>query len=91
MKKGYEIGYRIYNLRLIKGYTREELSHLANISAKFLYEIETGRKSFSIQTLIRLSYVLEITSDYILTGDDSFIKPEKRKYISEMSNITGKM
>ena len=88
MEKDTEIGFRIYNLRLIKGYTREEMAYLADISTKFLYEIETGRKGFSIHTLIKLSDVLEIACDYILTGDVRYIEPERLKCIYEISNIT---
>ncbi len=90
MKKEYETGYRIYILRLIKGYTREELSELVDITPKFLYEIEKGRKNFSVQTLIKLSNVLEVACDYILTGDEKFIKKENREFINEMFSITNK-
>ena len=32
--------------RIMRGYTREVFAELANISTKFLYEIETGKKDF---------------------------------------------
>lgn len=40
MKKGLknkEIGFRIMQLRLDRGYSRERLAELANISSKFLF------------------------------------------------------
>lgn len=61
-------GKRIKELRNKKGYTREELSKLVKISPKFLYEIETGNKGFSAQTLSSLAYVLNTSCDYILFG-----------------------
>lgn len=41
-----QIGERIRELREIQGYTREGLSEKVDISAKFLYEIEVGKKAF---------------------------------------------
>lgn len=39
-------GGRIYLMRIMRGYMRENLAELANVLAKFLYEIETGKKDF---------------------------------------------
>lgn len=61
-------GERIQLTRIMRGYTRETLAELAEISSKFLYEIETGRKGFSAIVLYNLSKALHVDSDYILTG-----------------------
>ncbi len=66
-------------LRNDRGYTREQLAELADISDKFLYEIETGKKGFSAITLMNLSKALEVSLDYIMTGTGS------RKYDSEIA------
>ncbi len=42
-----DAGARIRRIRELNRYTRDELAELANISPKFLYEIETGQKGFS--------------------------------------------
>lgn len=55
-------------LRGNKGYTREQLAGLADISEKFLYEIEMDKKGFSAITLLNLSHALEVSLDYIMTG-----------------------
>ena len=39
-----QIGKRIKKLRLQREYTREYLAECADISAKFLYEVEVGKK-----------------------------------------------
>ena len=62
-------GYRIRQLRETKRYTREQFSEIAEISPKFLYEIETGLKGFSADTLYRISRGLSVTCEYILSGD----------------------
>jgi transcriptional regulator with XRE-family HTH domain len=63
-----EAGTRIYQLRVENGYTREELAELADISIKFLYEVENGKKGFSAQTLLKISIALSTDCDYILKG-----------------------
>lgn len=52
MKKVYyDAGNRIRYLRERQHYTREQLAEMADISPKFLYEIESGQKGFSADTL----------------------------------------
>lgn len=63
------IGLRIRKLRNDKGYTRDQLSELAGISTKFLYEIEVGQKGLSAATLYRLSKQLSVSADYLLSGN----------------------
>lgn len=63
-----ELGFRIYCLRKEKGYSRETLAELADISSGFLYEIEVGKKGFSALTLKLLSNALNVSSDYLLFG-----------------------
>lgn len=65
----YEAGARIRSLREERHYTREYLAELANISPKFLYEVENGQKGFSADTLYRLAKALNTNSDYILFGE----------------------
>ena len=61
-------GERIMQLRLDRRYTREQLAYLANISEKFLYEIEMDKKGFSAITLMNLAKALEVSMDYIMLG-----------------------
>ena len=64
-----EIGSRIKKLRESRNFTREELADKAEISSKFLYELEKGRKGLSADTLLKLSRTLSCSCDYILTGE----------------------
>lgn len=63
-------GLRIRELREINRYTREQFAEIADISPKFLYEIETGQKGFSADTLYRISKGLSVSCEYILSGDN---------------------
>lgn len=74
-----EAGKRLMTIRNSYGYTRETLAKLANISPKFLYEIETGRKGFSAFVLYHLSVALKVDCDYILTGRQRDEDDKKRK------------
>ena len=65
-----EIGFRVRSLREANGYTRDALAVKIDISTKFLYEIEMGKKGFSAEILYKLSQTLAVSADYILTGTD---------------------
>ena len=56
-----QIGKRIKKLRLQREYTREYLAECADISAKFLYEVEAGKKGCSVYVLHRLAISLGVT------------------------------
>lgn len=64
------IGERIRELREIQHYTREVFAEKVDISSKFLYEIETGKKGFSADTLCRIAQALSVSCDYIMFGED---------------------
>ena len=63
-----EVGARITEMRKQRGYTREKLSELADVSVQFLADIEKGRKSMTIATLKKIAAALLVTTDYIVNG-----------------------
>lgn len=66
----YEAGIRIRDLRERKHLTREQVAEKADISSRFLYEIEVGNKGFSADTLYKLAEALDTNANYILSGED---------------------
>jgi len=62
------VGTHIQALRMGKKLTREALAEKADISAKFLYEIEKGKKSFSVDVLRRIANGLDVCCDEIVYG-----------------------
>ena len=50
-----KIGTRIREIREEKNISRETLAAHAEISTKFLYEIENGKKGISAETLFKIS------------------------------------
>lgn len=91
-----EVGKRIKYLREKNNYSRELFAEKIEISSKFLYEIEIGRKGFSVDILFRISMILNISCDYILMGKDKReiskellneiydMPPLQKKYIQEI-------
>lgn len=65
----FETGKRIRYVRELRGLTREECSEAADITPRFLYDIELGFKSMSLRTLSALCHALDISADYILFGE----------------------
>lgn len=63
-----EVGERIQQMRITRGYTREGMADQAGLSNKFLYEIETGKKGFSVEILCRLAKTLNVSCDYLTKG-----------------------
>lgn len=62
------VGKRIWELREKQEMTREELANKAEITAKFLYEIENGKKGMSAGNLYKIATALSTSCDYILLG-----------------------
>lgn len=63
-----EIGKRIRQIREEKEITRDQLAEKAEITSKFLYELENGKKGLSAKTLLKIANALSCSCDYILLG-----------------------
>ena len=66
-----KIGQRIQIRRKQQGYTQEQLADLMNVSIQMVSNLERGNKAIRIDNLIKLSEILEISTDYILTGKET--------------------
>ena len=82
------VGNRIRYSRELNHYTREDLAEYANISSKFLYEIEKGKKGFSATILLNICKALDVSCDYILTGETKIICSEELAEIIECFDMT---
>lgn len=71
-----KVGKRINDTRKCRGYTREKLSELADVSVQFLADIEKGRKSMTVATLRRIAHALNVTADYIINGAEPYSENE---------------
>ena len=62
------MGQRIKAARVAKGLTQVELAKKLDLCPLFISELERDIRKPSVSTVIRLSEVLEVTTDYILKG-----------------------
>ena len=62
------IGQRIRLIREAQKKTREQVAEVAEISPQFLFDIESGKKGMTSQTIINLAKALNVSTDYILVG-----------------------
>lgn len=63
-----KIGERIGNQRRKLGFTQQDIYDKMEISQNHYSRIENGHVGISIEKLIQLSNILNISIDYILTG-----------------------
>lgn len=63
------IGERISKIRIAKGWNREEVAFRASISPKHLYEVESGKKSISVEKLVNLAKIFDVSCNYLIFGD----------------------
>ncbi len=66
-----EIGKRICVRRKQLGLTQERLAEQMDVSIQMVSNLERGNKAIRIENLIRLSQILDISTDYILIGRET--------------------
>ena len=77
------------------GYTQEQLAEHMDVSVQMISNLERGVKAIRIENLIPLCRILQVSSDYILTGretDNDFQRltahiaqlPESKRKMIEM-------
>lgn len=78
------IGKRLREIRKKRGYTQEEVSERAGISAQHCSGIECGSAKVSLPALIRLCNALDATPDEILMDSVVQVTPLASKEIVEV-------
>jgi len=53
-----DVGRRIAELRVARGFTQEELSAQADCSLKYWQAIEAGRENLTVKSLVRIANLL---------------------------------
>ena len=74
-------GARIQQLRIQAGYTQSELALKLNINRSFLSHIESGKKGCSVDLLVQLSTLLNVSLDFLILGKDS---PSMKEELEEL-------
>ena len=63
------IGKRIIERRKTLGLTQEALAEKCDITTQFISYAETGKRAMRPENLLKLSKALNVSADYLLTGD----------------------
>ena len=91
-----EIGKRITERRKKLGMTQETLAEKGDLTPQFVSYAESGKRAMRPENVIKLAKALEVSADYLLTGDivdkDMLILSEKLRNLSpEMLHIVENM
>ena len=85
MKVNYGlIGKRIKEHRQRRNLTQEMLAELIEMSPGYISMVETGRKKASLDTLLSVSKVLNITLNELLTGNQIPLDTDYNLEIAEL-------
>lgn len=90
------IGKRIAGARKKLGLTQEALAHQLGFASKHISAIERGISGLTVGSLMELSKVLEVSTDYILFGEEktdgllakkiNTLSASQKMYLEEMVN-----
>ena len=75
-----ELGMRLQLVREQRGYTQEKLAELLDVGVQHISNIERGVTGISLTALSRVCGILEISSDFLLFGEN---KQTKEKSLDE--------
>jgi transcriptional regulator with XRE-family HTH domain len=72
-----DLGRRIRKQRTQRGWTQETLAERVNVSTSFVGHVERGTRKASLETLVAIANVLDVSLDYLLAGsmNNSVIGP----------------
>ncbi len=87
------IGKRIRDARIAKGLTQEQFADIVNKQTNTIKAIEYGERGMSLQTLLDISEVLGISSDFILKGKypDEDVSETRKTYIDSINTTVQNM
>lgn len=81
-----EIGQRIMERRKQLGLTQEALAEKGELTTQFVSYAEAGKRAMRPENLLKISSALEVSADYLLTGDiidkDLLILADKLRSLS---------
>lgn len=83
-----EMGQRIYERRKELKYTQEQLAEMMDVSIQMISNLERGNKAIRIDNLVKLSEILDVSTDYILSGKRS--SPEEGAFIEKLRALDEK-
>lgn len=83
-----EIGKRLKECRIEKGYTQSELAEACPCSVQHISYIENGKRGMSRELAYRLSQILLVEENYLLLESDFKTNDEKYEYNQKLVTDT---
>lgn len=77
------IGNNVKTIRLSRGITQEQMAEKLNRSINFVSLIELGKSGMSVETIIAVCNILDISSESIFKGLIDYNLKENDRYILE--------
>lgn len=71
------VGERVKTRRLELGLSQDALAEKAGISKSFLSDLENNRRSIGAETLLDLGRAMDLSLDYLMTGEASDDQADK--------------
>lgn len=81
----HDMGLRIKEKRKSLKLTQERIAEMLDISVKHFSEVERGLTGLSIENLIKLSNILDVSIDYIVKGEAD--KDKWNCVITDLQNV----
>lgn len=78
------MGLRIKSERIKLKLTQNELSEKVGVTGAYIGMIERGEKYCSLDLLVSISQVLNVSSDYLLTGNKFIVPPPKDSELKQL-------
>ena len=80
------MGFRIAQRRQSLGLKQAQLAKTVGISAKYISDIETGKRRPSLETLVKICEALRITPDYVILG--AMVKEEDLNILDSLKLLS---
>lgn len=65
---------RLNKTRKYKGFTAQKMADLISVSLRTYRHYESGHSAPSLQTLVQIADILDVSTDYLLCRDDFLAK-----------------
>lgn len=81
------VGESIKNIRQNRKLSRKELSDISNVSPGYIEEIESGKKTPTIDILYKLSTALSVTISELVGEKEPSLTPELKELLENVKSL----
>lgn len=83
-----EFGKRLHDIRILRGLTQEALAEKVSVEKQHISRMERGVNACSIDLLIEMACVLNVSTDYLLMGKSVCSEHTKDKLLEVIGQLT---